>query len=129
MTRTSLWHAYPDLPVNERNAPLILEHGDGSYVDAPSGRSRGTVGQRPAVLSGTADFQGGTSQAIKIATPIAVQTILDKAIQLHGAGGLSQDFPLASAFATIRTLRLVDGPDEVHLIALARAELRRQAER
>lgn len=66
-------------------------------------------------------------QAIKIATPATVQGILDKAIQLHGAGGLSQDFPLASAFATIRTLRLADGPDEVHLNALARAELRRQA--
>ncbi|MGH3171488.1 MAG: acyl-CoA dehydrogenase family protein, partial [Trebonia sp.] len=66
-------------------------------------------------------------QAIKIATPAAVGWILDKAIQVHGAGGLSQDFPLASAFAGIRTLRFADGPDEVHKNALARAELRRQA--
>ena len=65
-------------------------------------------------------------QAIKIAAPAAVQWILDKAIQVHGAGGLSQDFPLASAFAGIRTLRFADGPDEVHKNALARAELRRQ---
>jgi acyl-CoA dehydrogenase len=65
-------------------------------------------------------------QAIKIATPAAVEWILDKAIQLHGAGGLSQDFPLASAFASIRTLRFADGPDEVHKNALARAELTRQ---
>jgi acyl-CoA dehydrogenase len=65
-------------------------------------------------------------QAIKIATPAAVEWILDKAIQVHGAGGLSQDFPLASAFAAIRTLRFADGPDEVHKNALARAELARQ---
>jgi acyl-CoA dehydrogenase len=66
-------------------------------------------------------------QAIKIATPATVQWILDKAIQVHGAGGLSQDFPLASAYAGIRTLRFADGPDEVHKNALARNELRRQA--
>lgn len=66
-------------------------------------------------------------QAIKIATPATVQWILDKAIQVHGAGGLSQDFPLANAYARIRTLRFADGPDEVHKNALARNELRRQA--
>jgi acyl-CoA dehydrogenase len=68
-------------------------------------------------------------QAIKIATPETVQWILDKAIQVHGAAGLSQDFPLAAAFAGIRTLRFADGPDEVHKNALARAELRRHAPR
>jgi len=68
-------------------------------------------------------------QAIKIATPAAVEWILDKAIQAHGAGGLSQDFPLASAIAGIRTLRFADGPDEVHKNALARAELKKQAAR
>ncbi len=68
-------------------------------------------------------------QAIKIATPATVQWILDKAIQAHGAGGLSQDFPLAKAYAGIRTLRFADGPDEVHKNALAKAELRRQQAR
>ena len=68
-------------------------------------------------------------QAIKIATPSTVQWILDKAIQVHGAGGLSQDFPLAADYAATRTLRLADGPDETHKDALARAELRRQARR
>lgn len=67
-------------------------------------------------------------QAIKIATPATVQWILDKAIQVHGAGGVSQDFPLAAAYAGIRTLRFADGPDEVHKNALARTELRRQRE-
>ena len=66
-------------------------------------------------------------QAIKIATPETVQWILDKAIQVHGAGGLSQDFPLANMYAGIRTLRFADGPDEVHKNALAKAELRRHA--
>jgi acyl-CoA dehydrogenase len=64
-------------------------------------------------------------QAIKIATPQTVQWILDKAIQVHGAGGLSQDFPLASAYAGIRTLRFADGPDEVHKNSLAKAEIAR----
>jgi acyl-CoA dehydrogenase len=68
-------------------------------------------------------------QAIKIITPATVEWILDKAIQLHGAAGLSQDFPLAGAFAGIRTLRFADGPDEVHKNALARAELARQRAR
>ena len=63
-------------------------------------------------------------QAIKIAAPATVQWILDKAIQTHGAGGLSQDFPLANAYAGIRTLRFADGPDEVHKAALARRELK-----
>jgi len=65
-------------------------------------------------------------QAIKIATPQTVEWILDKAIQVHGAAGLSQDFRLAAAFAHNRTLRFADGPDEVHKNALAKAELRRQ---
>jgi acyl-CoA dehydrogenase len=68
-------------------------------------------------------------QSIKIATPAAVEWIIDKAIQVHGAGGLSQDFPLAAAFAGIRTLRFADGPDEVHKNSLARSELARQRAR
>jgi len=68
-------------------------------------------------------------QAIKIVAPETVQWVLDKAIQVHGAAGVSQDFPLAYAHAAIRTLRFADGPDEVHKNALARAELRRYASR
>ncbi|MGW0365666.1 acyl-CoA dehydrogenase family protein [Streptomyces sp. NPDC002990] len=64
-------------------------------------------------------------QAIKIATPRAVVEILDQAVQLHGAGGVSQDFPLAELWAAARTLRLADGPDEVHQRSLARRELQR----
>jgi acyl-CoA dehydrogenase len=63
-------------------------------------------------------------QAIKIAVPATVEWILDKAIQAHGAGGLSQDWPLSMLWANARSLRLADGPDEVHKRSLARHELR-----
>ncbi len=82
---------------------------------------------KTAWLMDTAGNRGAHTeiQAIKIATPAAVEWILDKAIQVHGAGGLSQDFPLAEWFAGMRTLRFADGPDEVHKNSLARAELRK----
>ncbi|GFJ94940.1 hypothetical protein Prum_085820 [Phytohabitans rumicis] len=66
-------------------------------------------------------------QAIKIATPQMAEWVLDKSIQVHGAGGVSQDFPLAQLWTAARTLRLADGPDEVHRAALARREIRRYA--
>ena len=64
-----------------------------------------------------------TAQIIELAE--TVEWIIDKAIQTHGAGGLSQDFPLAEMFAGIRTLRFADGPDEVHKNALAKSELKK----
>ena len=84
---------------------------------------------KTAWLMDTVGNKGAHSeiQSIKIVTPATVEWILDKAIQVHGGGGLSQDFPLAGWFAGIRTLRFADGPDEVHKAALARAELRKQA--
>jgi len=63
-------------------------------------------------------------QAIKIAVPQAVEGILDHAIQLFGGAGVSQDTPLAQMWAAARTLRLADGPDEVHRMSLGKAELR-----
>jgi acyl-CoA dehydrogenase len=64
-------------------------------------------------------------QAIKIVTPAMAEWVIDKAIQAHGAAGVSQDFPLAHLWASARTLRFADGPDEVHKRSLARRELRR----
>ena len=64
-------------------------------------------------------------QAIKIAVPQQVEWIVDKAIQAHGAAGVSQDTPLAHCFAGVRSLRLADGPDEVHRRSLAHRELRK----
>ncbi|RKR91017.1 acyl-CoA dehydrogenase [Micromonospora pisi] len=66
-------------------------------------------------------------QAIKIATPAMAEWVIDKAIQAYGAAGVSQDTPLAALWAQARTLRLADGPDEVHRASLARRELRRWA--
>jgi acyl-CoA dehydrogenase len=64
-------------------------------------------------------------QAIKIGTPAMAEWVIDKAIQAHGAAGISQDFPLAQLWVSARTLRFADGPDEVHKRSLARRELRR----
>jgi acyl-CoA dehydrogenase len=63
--------------------------------------------------------------AIKVAAPRVALTIVDRAIQVHGGGGVTDDFPLALAWAHLRTLRLADGPDEVHKRAIARRELRK----
>jgi acyl-CoA dehydrogenase len=63
-------------------------------------------------------------QAIKIAVPLMAEWVLDKAIQVHGGGGVSQEFPLSSLWAAARTLRLADGPDEVHKMSLAKRELK-----
>ena len=63
--------------------------------------------------------------AIKVAAPNVALNIIDRAIQVHGAGGLSEDWPLAMAYAHVRTLRLADGPDEVHKMSIARRELRK----
>jgi acyl-CoA dehydrogenase len=62
--------------------------------------------------------------AIKVAAPRIALEVIDRAIQVHGAGGVSDDFPLAALWAHMRTLRLADGPDEVHRMTIARRELR-----
>lgn len=67
--------------------------------------------------------------AIKVAVPNMALRVIDRAIQTHGGGGLSQDFPLAGMYAQARTLRFADGPDEVHRRQLARRELRKYADR
>jgi acyl-CoA dehydrogenase len=62
---------------------------------------------------------------IKVVAPNVALRVLDRAIQAHGGAGVSDDFFLASAWANIRTLRLADGPDEVHLESIAKWELRK----
>jgi acyl-CoA dehydrogenase len=61
--------------------------------------------------------------AIKVAAPSIALRVIDRAIQVHGGGGVSDDFTLAWAYAHLRTLRLADGPDEVHKLSIARREL------
>ncbi|KJE90221.1 acyl-Coenzyme A dehydrogenase [Capsaspora owczarzaki ATCC 30864] len=71
----------------------------------------------------------GTKQAmkeialIKVVAPNAALRVIDRAIQAHGGAGVSQDFPLAHAYASARTLRIADGPDEVHRVTIAKSEL------
>ncbi|WP_373067798.1 acyl-CoA dehydrogenase family protein [Gemmatimonas sp.] len=82
---------------------------------------------KTAWLMDTVGSKGARTEiaAIKVAAPNVALKIIDRAIQVHGGGGVSQDFPLAYMYASIRGLRLADGPDEVHKMTIARAELRK----
>jgi acyl-CoA dehydrogenase len=62
---------------------------------------------------------------IKVAVPNMALKVIDRAIQTHGAAGVTQFFPLAHMYASVRTLRIADGPDEVHKMTIARAEIRK----
>ncbi|HUE89472.1 MAG TPA: acyl-CoA dehydrogenase family protein [Vicinamibacterales bacterium] len=82
---------------------------------------------RAAYLMDTAGNKQARSEIaqIKVAAPRMALRVLDRAIQAHGGAGVSEDFPLSKAWAHARTLRLADGPDEVHLEAIAKIELAR----
>jgi acyl-CoA dehydrogenase len=73
---------------------------------------------------GTKGARSEISQ-IKVAVPNVALEIIDQAIQMHGGAGVSDDVPLAEMFATIRTLRIADGPDEVHRALIAKLELKK----
>ena len=76
--------------------------------------------------------RGGGAQAIsaiKIVAANIVMNVLDRAIQVHGSLGMTDDTPLAALWRFSRMLRLADGPDEVHKMVLARRELNRWAKR
>ena len=79
----------------------------------------------------TVGIEGAQSEVseIKAAVPQMACDVIDLAIQLHGGGGMSEDFPLAAAYAGARSLRLADGPDEVHLGVVARHLLRPYTDR
>ena len=64
---------------------------------------------------------------VKVVVPRMTLRVLDRAIQAHGAAGVCDDFPLAAMWAHTRTLRLADGPDEVHREAIARTELKKHS--
>lgn len=61
----------------------------------------------------------------KVIVPQMTLNVLDRAIQVHGGAGVSQVFPLANMYAMMRTLRIADGPDEVHRRQIARDEMKR----
>jgi acyl-CoA dehydrogenase len=81
---------------------------------------------KTAWLMDTVGNQGAHTeiQSIKIAVPQMAEWVIDKAIQAHGGGGVSQDTPLTTLWAAARMLRIADGPDEVHEVSLARRELK-----
>ena len=66
--------------------------------------------------------------AAKISTPLAVQGVIDRAMQIHGAGGLSQDYFMAEAYNYARWCRQADGPDQVHMMALGKQLIKRYAD-
>jgi acyl-CoA dehydrogenase len=65
---------------------------------------------------------------IKVVAPKVAQQVVDWAIQAHGGAGVSDDFPLAQFYVAARSLRLADGPDEVHNATIAKLELKRSAQ-
>ncbi|MBI5282029.1 MAG: acyl-CoA dehydrogenase family protein [Candidatus Solibacter usitatus] len=90
---------------------------------------------RLLVMEAAAKMDAGGNKAarreiamIKVAAPNAALRVLDRAIQAHGGAGVCDDFPLAYAWAQVRTLRLADGPDEVHLESVAKQELKKHME-
>jgi acyl-CoA dehydrogenase len=84
---------------------------------------------KAAYLMDTVGSKGARTEIamIKVVAPAMALRVIDRAIQAHGAAGVSGDFGLAAAWAHARTLRLADGPDEVHRETIARLELRRHS--
>ena len=82
---------------------------------------------KTAWLIDTVGVQAAASEvaAIKVVVPRMACKVIDDAIQVHGGAGVSDDVPLAAMYAGARTLRIADGPDEVHVRSVARAELGR----
>jgi acyl-CoA dehydrogenase len=98
----------------------------GSPSRASTSRCCGLLILKTAYLVDTVGGKNARMEvaAIKVAAPNIALKVIDRAIQVHGGGGVSEDFHLAFAYAHMRTLRLADGPDEVHKMTIARRELR-----
>ena len=116
------------LEVDLRCVPSRLRRGSPANTRCPT-RICAHPSPAPGCRNRSERLVRPSRKAIKIATPSIVEWIVDRAIQVHGAAGLSQDFPLAEAFALSRTLRFAGGPGEVRKIAVADAELSRQRQR
>ncbi len=94
-----------------------------SYVDIQAARLM-TIHAAERIDSGDPEARTDIS-AIKVAVPAAYSRVVDRAIQVWGAAGVSSDLPLATMYLGARTLRLADGPDEVHKILIAKQVLHR----
>jgi acyl-CoA dehydrogenase len=84
---------------------------------------------RAAYLMDTVGNKAAATEisGIKVAVPNMALKVIDRAIQVHGAAGVTQFFPLAHMYAHMRTLRIADGPDEVHKMTIARREIRKHS--
>lgn len=118
--------------VNERvafgkplaNQGVIREHIAESRIDIEQAR---LLTLKAAYMMDTVGNKEAKAEIamIKVIAPNMALRVIDRAIQAHGAAGVSDDFPLAASWAAARTLRLADGPDEVHRNAIARLELKK----
>ena len=110
--------------VHEEGVRLIREWIADSRMEIEQAR---LLTLKAAYLMDTVGNKGAAIEisAIKVVVPNMALRVIDRAIQAHGGGGVSDDFPLAAMYAGIRTLRLADGPDEVHRILVAKHVLRR----
>ncbi|KAI5849398.1 acyl-CoA dehydrogenase/oxidase [Morchella snyderi] len=120
-------------PARKTFGKLLSEHGTilewiaRSRIEIDAGR---LLVLQAADKIDRSDAKGAMSMIseAKIYVPSMACTVLDRAVQAHGAGGVSQDFPIAKMWAHQRTLRIADGPDEVHLNQLGRTENKRAEE-
>ncbi|KAJ3384038.1 hypothetical protein HDU92_003787 [Lobulomyces angularis] len=109
---------------------FLFQHGD---VATTIAQSRMEIeGARMLVLAAASQIdKGGAKSAMKqiamakVICPNMTLRVIDRSIQAHGGAGVSQDFPLAYMYAGSRTLRIADGPDEVHMMQIARSELKK----
>jgi acyl-CoA dehydrogenase len=108
VSKQSVWH--------ERIAEARCMIDQARLLTLKAARMMDTVGNKAAKAE---------IAMIKVVAPNVACQVLDWAIQAHGGGGVCEDFPLASAYAHVRTLRIADGPDEVHRNAIAKLEIAR----
>ena len=118
-----------DIQASGGATPVERLTDPGSFTDFVTRDQARLLVLRAAAMMDTVGNKAARSEIaqIKVAVPAMTLRVLDRAIQVHGGGGVSQEFWLAAAWAHSRTLRLADGPDEVHRRQIGRLELRKHA--
>ncbi|MBS1991787.1 MAG: acyl-CoA dehydrogenase family protein [Cyanobacteria bacterium SZAS LIN-3] len=107
------------------DAGQIREHIARSRIEIEQARYLGLRAARKMDLEGNKEARLEIAMA-KATVPTMALAVLDRAIQVHGAAGLSDDFVLARAYSQMRAMKIADGPDEVHLETIAQAEIKKQ---